>query len=85
MLKDKKSSQQPSYPLYLIALPFLLGLLIRFVGLGQSFLDNVEANVALSIRDMVMGHSGVVTQPLYSQLTGVLFWLSFLNPLFLSR
>jgi hypothetical protein len=84
MLKDQKPSQQAFQPIFLIALPFVLGLLIRFIGLGQPFLDNVEANYALSIRDMVMGQGGVVTQPLYSQLTGVLFWL-FEDTNFLAR
>lgn len=84
MLKDQKPSQQPSYPLYLIALPFVLGLLIRFVGLGQPFLDNVEADFAMGIREMVMGQGGIATQPLYSQITAGLFWM-FEDSNFLSR
>jgi hypothetical protein len=75
MLKDQNSTNQLASPLWLIAMPFVLGLLIRFVGLGQPFLDNVEANLAIGIHDMVMGQGGIVTQPLYSQITGVLFWL----------
>lgn len=75
MLSDRKPLRQLSYPLYMVALPFLLGLLIRFVGLGQPFLDNVEATLALGVREMAMGQGGIVTQPLYSQITGVLFWL----------
>jgi len=84
MHEDQKSTNQPVFPLWLIILPFILGLLVRFSGLGHPFLDNVEANVAMGVREMVMESGGIVTQPLYSQITGVLFWL-FEDTNFLAR
>ena len=75
MHEDQKSTNQPVSPLYPLRRQRQMCIRDSFIGLGQPFLDNVEANVALGIREMVMGQSGVVTQPLYSQLTGVLFWL----------